>query len=332
MPEKDLTRSVRLAKLQNYLTIKTLSGGATVDEIAAECAVSVRQVFRDLETLESKLGVSLNRPARGLKQVGRYRLDSPLPLKIDPRGAAIIFLSVLKQKGSPLASGINEIKDYLIASLFKNRYGSSKEELEMLQKRVHVVEEQLLDGAKSGEITLQLLDAISSNRVVSIKYYTPSRGEWSRRDVEPYGLTSKHSNWYLVGYCRKSYEVRTFRVDLIERVFVLMETFKFPADFNLENYFGNSWGIFSGEESREITVKVNRILVPRFKRIAYHPSQRVVEELADGSIIVSYRAAGMTEFLGWLLQWGELIEILKPADLRRQMQEMLEKILAQYNK
>ncbi len=40
----------------------------------------------------------------------------------------------------------------------------------------------------------------------------------------------------------------------------------------------------------------------------------------------------MTEFLGWLLQWGELIEILKPADLRRQMQEMLEKILAQYNK
>jgi len=111
---------------------------------------------------------------------------------------------------------------------------------------VHIVEEQLLDVKKSGVVLLKLMEAIRDNRVVSIKYYKPVERDWSKRDVEPYGLTSKHNNWYQVGYCRKSGGERTFRMDLIDDVYVLSQKFDFPGDFCLEGYFGESWGIYSG--------------------------------------------------------------------------------------
>ncbi|MHB8172098.1 MAG: helix-turn-helix transcriptional regulator [Thermincolia bacterium] len=324
------SQTVRLAKLQDFLGKKTPSGGATLQEIAENCGVTTRQVYRDLVTLESALDLKVIRPGRGQKETGRYKLDESFSLKIGPEAAAIIFLSILKQKGSPLASGINEVKDILIGALFKNRYGGRREELERLQSRVHVVEEQLLDEKKSGEVVLKLLEAIKDNKVVSIRYYTPSKGEVSQREVEPYGLTSKHNNWYLVGYCRRSKEKRTFRIDLIERVFVLSENFSCPEDFCLKSYFGDSWGIYASDETKRVVIKVGPELAYRFRLIAYHPSQKVEGELEDGSVVVSFETAGIYEFTGWLLQWGELVEVLDPEDIREQVRERMGKMIGMY--
>ncbi|MCL4442187.1 MAG: WYL domain-containing protein [Firmicutes bacterium] len=330
MSDKKLTRSVRLADLQNFLALKTPGGGATLKEMAERLGVTSRQVYRDLDTLAMSLGVTVIRPERGSKQSGRYRLDSSFSLKISPEAAAIIFLSILKQKGSPLAVGINDIKDTLISALFKNRYGCRQEELEDLQGKVHIVEEQLLDEQKSGQVILKLMNAIKDNCVVSMRYFTPTRGEMSKRDVEPYGLASKHNVWYLVGYCRKSQERRTFRIDLIDQVYVLSEKFRFPDDFSIKAYIGDSWGIFSSDETRRVVIKVAPELAYRFRLISYHPSQKVERELGDGSVMVSYNTSGMYEFMAWVLQWGEFVEVLEPEDLRQQVRERIEAALGKY--
>lgn len=330
MEEKELSRSLRLTQLQNFLSLKTPSGGVTLEQIMEHCNVTERQVYRDLNDLEKRLKARVIRPKRGQKCNGRYRLDENLPLKIGPEHAAAIFLSVLRQKGSPLAPKMNEIKDIIVASLFKNRYGNCQSDIENLQKRVHIVEDQLLNEKKSSEILLKLMEAIRDNRVVGIKYYKPYEHSWSKRDVEPYGLTSKHNNWYLVGYCRKSRGERTFRIDLINDVHVLRQKFKFPEDFCLDGYFGDSWGIYSSDDAKRIVIKVGPELAYRFQLIAYHPSQKIEEELDDGSVVVSYNACGMFEFTGWLLQWGELVEVLEPSEIREMMKDKLEKMVQRY--
>lgn len=330
MADNKLTRSVRLVKLLHYLTTKSPGGGAAIEELEKRCEVSRRQVYRDLDTLEAELEIKIIRPMKGKKESGRYKLDESYSLKIGSEQAAIIFLSILRQKGSPLASGINDIKDTLIAALFKNRYGEHQEELEKLQNRIYIVEEQVLDEEKTGEIILKLMDAIKNNRVINISYINASTGLDSKRDIEPFGLTSKQNNWYLVGYCRKRNEVRTFRLDLIKHVYVLTEKYIYPEEFNLKSYFGDSWGIFSSDETRNVVIKVGPELAYRFKLLAYHPSQKVVRENKDGSIIVSYQTSGIFEFIGWLLQWGEFVEILEPTDLRLHMQERIEKLLMLY--
>jgi len=146
----------------------------------------------------------------------------------------------------------------------------------------------------------------------------------------PYGLCCKHNNWYLVGFCCDSEEERTYRLDCIDSVFVLSERFKFPPDFDLSRYFGDSWGVYSSDETTDVLIKVSPQLAYRFNLIAYHPSQQIVRENDDGSIIVSYRTSGMYEFMGWLLQWAEFVEVLEPMGLREMMIEKLEKMVGKY--
>lgn len=327
---KPLTRSIRIKQLYDFLALKTPGGGATLEEIMAKCKVSDRQVYRDLATLEKELEVRVLRPLKGHKTTGYYKLDEHFNLTIGPDIAAILFLSILRQTGSPLAPKTNEIKDTIIAALFKNQYRGQELAMEKLQQRVHIVEERLLDEHKSGEVVLKLMEAIKDNRVISMNYYTPSRGNWTRRVVEPYGLTSKHNSWYLVGYCRESTDRRTFRIDLIDGVHVLSEGFVYPEDFCLKSYFGDSWGVYTSDEAQQVLVKVRPVLAYRFKVLGYHPSQQVVEECPDGSILVSYTTSGIYEFIGWLLQWGELVEVLEPPYLRVQVQERLENMLKKY--
>lgn len=253
---KDLSRSLRLTQLQNYLSMKSPFGGVTIHELVNHFGLTKRQIYRDLDDIENTLKLKLIRPKRGQKETGKYKLDENLPLKIGPETAAIIFLSMLRQKGSPLAPKINEIKDILIAALFKNRYSSGQDNIERLQDRIHIVEEQLLNDEKPGRVLIKLMEAIKDCRVVTVKYFKPFTGEYSRRDIEPYGLTSKHNNWYLVGFCRKSGSRKTFRMDLIEDVHVLSEKFQYPDDFSLKDYFGDSWGIYSEDEAKKIVIKV----------------------------------------------------------------------------
>lgn len=325
---QDLSRSVRLSQLQNFLVIKTPSGGVTIDDLTEKFGLTKRQLYRDLDDIENTLELNLVRPERGKKGQGRYRLDENLHFKIGPETAGVIFLSMLRQKGGPFGSKINEIKDLLVAALFKNRYAYSQGTLEQLQNKIHVVEEQLIDVEKPGRVLIKLLEAIKDSRVISLKYY--KSGEYSRRDLEPYGLTSKHNNWYLVGYCRKSLSQKTFRLDLIDEVNVLTERFYHPDDFSLKDYFKDSWGIFSDDDLMKIVVKVSPEIAYRFNLIKYHPSQKIDQQFPDGSLNVSYYARGINEFLGWMLQWADYVEIIEPAELRVEMKQKLKRVLSKY--
>lgn len=100
-----------------------------------------------------------------------------------------------------MAVGTNDVKDVLVASLFRNRYGDKNQQLENLQNRIHLVEEKLLDVQKSGEILLKILEAMRNSRAVKIRYYKAGECEWVSRKLYPYGLGCKHNTWYLVGFC-----------------------------------------------------------------------------------------------------------------------------------
>ena len=104
----------RLIKLLYYLSLKSPGGGATLAELAEKCGVCERQVYRDIGVIESSDTVKLIRPGSGTK-ANRYKLQEAFPLKIGPEAAAVIFLSILRQQGTPLAVGTNDVKDVLVA-------------------------------------------------------------------------------------------------------------------------------------------------------------------------------------------------------------------------
>lgn len=327
--KRDVSKALRLNMIVDLLNKKTPYGGVTVKELAEKMEVSERQIYRDLQAIENSLRVSLVR--EGVGKGVRVRLDATYLPSLSPEQATVVFLSLLQQKGSALSGHLNELKDALISTLFKYRYPPGKLAAEKLQKRVHIVEEMLAEPHKVGKLFSELVDAIRDSYQVKIWYYSAYSGEEGERVVEPYGLICKHQNWYLVGRCLKRNDIRVFRVDQIRDVFPYRtERFEYPADFSLQDFMASSWGVINDGNICHVLLKFNRSVVHRIQRVIYHPSQKIEEIMADGSAKVSFEVCGITEMMGWLLQWGETVEVLEPAWLREAVRLQAEKIASLY--
>ena len=91
------------------------------------------------------------------------------------------------------------------------------------------------EGRPDAALVLDLSEAIQMRRRVWIEYRS-NQDEITSRAVEPYGLAGWWSHWYLVGYCclRKGY--RMFRLDRIQSMRMLAETFPRAEDFDVRAY------------------------------------------------------------------------------------------------
>ena len=78
-------------------------------------------------------------------------------------------------------------------------------------------------------------------------------------------------------------------------------------------------------------LKFSKSVAYRAVKMVYHPSQVVEEELPDGSIIVAFKVCGIKEMKTWIVQWGDMVEVLEPDWLREGMRKMAERILNIYH-
>jgi predicted DNA-binding transcriptional regulator YafY len=80
-------------------------------------------------------------------------------------------------------------------------------------------------------LLIDLSEAIHASQCIAIDYRS-HRGESTHRKVEPYGITGWMGRWYLGGYCCLRQDYRVFRLDRIEHVQILTETFTKAEDFD----------------------------------------------------------------------------------------------------
>jgi predicted DNA-binding transcriptional regulator YafY len=146
-----------------------------------------------------------------------------------------------------------------------------------------------------------------------MRYYSMSRDEENRRQVDPYHLTVYDGGYYLVGYCLWRKSERIFAVERIRELKLLSAHFDVRPGFNAEEYLKHSWGIIKGE-----LVPVKVIFshsVARFIRDRlWHPSQKF-RESPDG-LEMNLRVADTLEVRRWILGYGNEAEVLEPAALR----------------
>lgn len=79
------------------------------------------------------------------------------------------------------------------------------------------------------EYVIRLAEAVHDTRRVQLSY--DSRGEVTRRQVDPYGL-ARIGAWYLVGYCHLRQDQRTFRLDRMREVRLTDGSFERPEGFD----------------------------------------------------------------------------------------------------
>lgn len=326
----DVTKCTRLNGIIYYVNRRTPYGWVTVRELADRFDVSTRTILRDLDVIRHDLNVPLEIEEKVIdgKRMNCYQLREGFLPSISPERATVLLLSLFQQSGSALSGHVDELKDALVSTLFRYHYNPEELASEKLQKRIHFIEEVLAEPERVGDIFDKLVQALKGCHPVKIQYFVAYKQVEEDREVEPYGLICKRQNWYLVGKCLKNQDIRVFRVDQIRGVFVSSPTtFKYPEDFNIKEHMANSWGVINQGDVCQVKLKFDKQVAHRIKNMIYHHSQELVEELADGSIIISYKVCGIKEMKTWIVQWGNTVEVLEPEWLREEMYNMAKEIM-----
>lgn len=110
-------------------------------------------------------------------------------------------------------------------------------------------------------LLIDLSESIQARKAVELVYTTG--GQTTQRVVEPYGLVGRSGNWYLVGYCRLREAYRTFRLDRIESLRVLAESFVRDEEFNFRSYAEEHLATYPGRRRFRVLFKTDAATVRR---------------------------------------------------------------------
>ncbi len=308
---------MRASRLLSILLTLQAKGAATAPALAAQCEVSLRTIYRDIDAL-SALGIPIY-SERGCD--GGYRLLDGYRTHLtglSPEEAEALFLTGLPGAAHDLGLGpamaAAELK--LLAAL----PADLRLEASRARGRFHLDVAGWFASMEHPQALPQVSRAIRERRVMRMRYRSwKSEGE---RHVEPLGLVLKGGAWYLVA--RRDGDIRTYRVARILEPSLLDDHFEAPERFDLACHWRESTGRLEAElHADQATIRLSPAGLGLIDQIAnpYMRAHLVIEPTADtdgwyrARLPIGSPQGACLE----LLRLGADVEVLAPAPLRAQM-------------
>jgi predicted DNA-binding transcriptional regulator YafY len=152
-----------------------------------------------------------------------------------------------------------------------------------------------------------------------------SRAETRR--VRPYHLGCVDNQWYLFAFDLDREQLRTFALPRIRHPRRTGARFQRPADFSITRFLDSSFGVFRGEGRILVRLRFQPFAAQLVRERIWHHSQKI-RELRGGGLELQFQLGSLEEIERWILSWGEEVEVLAPASLRRRLATVGEKIQA----
>lgn len=152
--------------------------------------------------------------------------------------------------------------------------------------------------------------AMRANRTLRLRYAGEGAEQVSERAVEVHDVVSALGRHYLVAWCRLVGAWRRFRADRVLAAEVLEEEFVRRADMPVVRDRADLFEAAS-EGVEDVRVRFS----PRIARWIAERYPRG-ERQADGSVVVTFKAASVDWLVRHVLQYGAEAEVLGPASHR----------------
>jgi predicted DNA-binding transcriptional regulator YafY len=136
---------------------------------------------------------------------------------------------------------------------------------------------------------------------------------------------------YAIGRIEPQKEMRTFKIERVERIEMLKDAYSIPRDFDPEKLLSQAWGIwFTEADPVVIKLRFSQRVANRVRETRWHPTEQVAEQ-PDGCLLWSAAIAEPREMLPWVRGWGADVEVLEPAELREELTREAKAIAEKYN-
>jgi predicted DNA-binding transcriptional regulator YafY len=208
--------------------------GLSANQLACECEVSERTIYRYINALSSA-----NIPIYFDKG---YRLLSdaflpPLNLNLEDY---LVLKTALSSSAFANQSPLRKQAKSVLAKIEASLNPSISKDLDKLKDVASVNVKSTSDFSKLSLMFKLIEQSILNRNSIKLVYESLKSGE-SSRDVDPYSLVFRRHAWYLVGFCHRQNEIRLFRLNRIKKISLLDKSFQKKQGFSLSDFFKDSW-------------------------------------------------------------------------------------------
>ena len=220
------------SRVLTVLELLQSRGAMSGPELAARLETDVRTVRRYIMHLQD-VGIPVETTTG---RHGGYRLRPGFklpPLLFSEEEATAIMLGLLASSWLEIGQSPIAIEGAL-AKVSRVLPLRARERLRAVSAHLVLVPHNQQDRPDA-TLLIDLSAAISASQRVAIDYHSYHH-ENTHRKVEPYGMTGWRGHWYLIGYCCLRRGYRVFRLDRIQKLEVLAETFERAEDFDFETF------------------------------------------------------------------------------------------------
>ncbi|MCM3785257.1 WYL domain-containing protein [Neobacillus mesonae] len=323
----------RLIRLMRIITLVQAKPGILARELAERCETTERTIYRDMDALSAMHIPIVNMGhGRGYEFISRFAL---YPLNWTAEETAAF---------SNAAKEMDKIKPFLPPA-FESAYekvmaASQKKKNERVEW-----EEQLSAVVRLGttigneqekKVLVPIVQASLSQNSLELIYTSPDFGAEGYMDansetrlrIDPYQLVPKEHHFYVIGYCHQTERIEALRMSCIKEAEVISETFRRDTA-ELQAFLKDTWSVHKGNERITFKVRFSPQAAEQVKRDELFV-QPVLQEEPEGSVILEVTLNNSSEFMDWLVQYGEDAEILEPPQYRMELRERLKTWLALY--
>jgi proteasome accessory factor C len=175
-------------------------------------------------------------------------------------------------------------------------------------------------GGDDAAIAREVNSAIERRRVLAIHYYKENEDEFTKREIEPYRLANGPEGWYVASYDRRREDVRHFRLDRIKEATITDEEFEPRPEVADIAAIEGGWL----SEGQVPAAEVARVWVSPERARWAREEHTVVEELADGALVIEVPYGSGDWLLREVLKGAGELVVLEPEEAREMVARELE--------
>jgi len=325
-----MPRNDQLIRQWHILRDLESSRGKTINELI-QCLPSdypkhARTIRRDIEALEAAGFPLINEQRDGIVRWKLMDGYGKLPaLGFSP--SEMMALTLARRLLEPL-EGTN-IQASLQSAMAKAQAGIPDNTPDGLAN-IHSVLAFGLGSHKSYKAHRDTIDrlsqAITNMHTVQMRYFSASRNQTTRREVDPYRLWYTTGALYLVAYCHRRQDVRMFAVERIRALTLTDHPFQMALGFNVKDYVQDALGVMRGRPIH-VELRFDTMTAAWAKDRIWHQSQQLTP-LKSGELTMTLTVADNRELVGWILSFGSGVQVIKPVSLKQAVWGEAKKIVS----
>lgn len=295
--------------------------------LAERMECTERTVRRTIETMQNFLDapIEYDKSGRGWQYVespgGLFELPG-LWLTGEELQSLTLLLNVLENFGNGL---LNEELGF-IGKQINHLLAARKIDTSAFMEHIKVLP---LGNRQLPENNFQIVsESLLRRRQINIHYKSYSH-EVTRRNISPQTLIYYRENWYLDAWCHLRRDLRTFSIARIMGVESLGTKAKQIPKQQLQAYFAESYGIFSGKAARTARLRFFPEVAREIALQQWHPNQRGQWDGDDYVLSIPY--SNDKELIQDILRHSPNVYVEAPGELQKRVQGRLRGSLELYH-